>query len=200
MILLSYSTLNELINEPHTWLCKQMGLPRMTSRAMQEGTDAHGVIQRHVSNVEKDPRLKTLTLFFPVVETKRQDPATHFQCEINAEYSVHGYMDGKNEPEGKGLEIKTSSTPWGMTKFYNLVQWKIAALAQPWLNEMWFITCTRDLKNPMCFNTPVTDKHREQALEFIKKGIAIIEGGDFSYNGVGRSRYCNYIGCPFCSV
>ena len=200
MILLSYSTLNELINCPHTWLCKQMGLQRFRTQAMQEGADAHTVIQRHVSGVERDPRLSKLMLYFPVVETRQQDPATHFEYQIDDEYSIHGYMDGKHEELERGLEIKTSSTLWGMTKFYNLMQWRIAALAQPWLKEMWFITATRDLRNPVCFTLPVTDKHRQEALAWIQRGIAIIESGDFSYDGQGRSRYCNYLNCPFCGL
>lgn len=198
MILLSYSTLNELINEPHTWACKQMGLPRKTFYFMTQGTEAHGVIQRHISGVQKDPRLTNITVEFPVVETQRQDPATHFEAKIDDEYSIHGYMDGKDEAHGRGLEIKTSSNPWGLAKFMQLPQWKMAALAQPWLKEMWFITCTRDLKNPVTFNTPVTENHKQQALDFVTKGIEIIKSGDFSYNGIGRSRYCNYIDCPYC--
>lgn len=198
MILLSYSTINELINEPHTWLCKQMGLSRITTFQMREGSEAHKVIQRHISNVQKDERLSAINLFFPTVETEDRDPKTHFIHKLNEEYSIHGYMDGKDEEKGIGLEIKTSSNPWGMTRFYNLMQWRIAALAQPWLKEMWFISCTRDLRNPVAFKLNVTDKHREEALDWIQKGINIIENAEFEYTGTGKSRYCNYIDCPFC--
>lgn len=198
MILLSYSTLNELILEPHTWLCKQMGLKRITTFQMREGSQAHRIIQRHISNVEKDARLEAIKLFFPTVETKDFDPATHFIKRINEEYSIHGYMDGLDLEKGVGLEIKTSSTPWGITRFYNLMQWRIAAYAQEWLREMWFISCTRDLKNPIAFKLGVTEKHRKEAEEWIMKGISIIENAEFEYKGVGKSRYCNYENCPFC--
>lgn len=49
MILFAYSTLNALINEPHTWMCKQMGLETFSTFQMEEGRDAHRVIQQHVS-------------------------------------------------------------------------------------------------------------------------------------------------------
>lgn len=199
MILLSYSSLRELIAEPHTWLCKLMELPRVTTDAMKEGINCHNIIQRHVSGIEIDKRLSDITCKFAIVETKPKDPATHFEYQINNEYSIHGYMDGKDLPEPtKGLEIKTSSTPWTLGKFNSLVQWKIAALAQPTLKEMWFITSTRDLKNPSTFTIPVNERHKQEAMDFIMKGINIIESGDFEYRGRGRSFNCFYIGCPFC--
>ena len=44
---LSYTTINDLINEPHTWLCKQMGLKKFEYSAMREGKEAHRIIQDH---------------------------------------------------------------------------------------------------------------------------------------------------------
>lgn len=198
MILLSYTTLNELILEPHTWLCKQMGLPRWTTDAMNEGKEAHKAIQGHVSGKLLDPRLKDLTVKFPIVEERDQDPRTHFLIKIDDEYSVHGYLDGIDPENKRFLEIKSSSTPWGIAKFYNLVQWKIYALSGDY-QEAVFVTCTRDVRKVAKYSTPILPKHRDEAIAFIKKGIAIIESGDFSYKSSGRSRYCNYIGCPYCN-
>jgi len=86
MIQLSYSTINELILEPHTWLCKQLELPRRTTDAMKEGKLAHRIIQDHVSGKVIDPRLKDIIVKFPIVEQPTfntageeiPDPATHF--------------------------------------------------------------------------------------------------------------------------
>lgn len=196
-ILLSYSTINELINEPHTWLCKQLGLKRLTTNAMKEGKEAHGVIQAHVSGKALDERLKNITVTFPIVEEKERDERCHFTYDIDSEYSVHGYLDGLDPENKRILEIKTSSTPWGMAKFHSLMQWRIYALFGDF-TEAVFITSTRDLKSPAVYTLPITDKHRQEALDWIQKGIKIIESGNFDYKGEGRSFYCNYIACPFC--
>jgi len=197
MITLSYTTINELINEPHTWLCKQMGLKRWTTTQMNEGKEAHRIIQQHLSGKQFDERLAGITVRFPIVEEGDRDERTHFVVKIDDEYSVHGYLDAK-DPENKRLgEIKTSSTPWTLGKFYQLTQWKIYALSGDY-TEAVFITGTRDLKRMAVYKTAITEKHKQEAVAWIKKGISIIEAGDFSYTGNGRSRWCNYIGCPFC--
>ena len=196
MITLSYTTINNLILEPHTWLCKQMGLPTFTTGAMTEGKAAHKVIQEHVSGRVIDPRLEMVKCTFKTVETKDQDPATHFLIPHSKNYAVHGYLDGLDID--RFLEIKTSSNPWSMGQFARLMQWRVYALSNPAYKTAWFITCTRDLRNPAVYKIDVTDKDRQMAREWIDKGIAIIEAGNFDYNGTGRSHFCNYIGCPFC--
>ncbi len=201
MIVLSYTTLNSLILEPHTWLCKQMGLKTFSNIYMLEGKKAHRIIQAHVSGKQKSLLLNNLNgAYFPIVEEEEFDKRLEFYYEINDKYAIHGYMDGKDKPNPtKGLEIKTSSKPWGLMQFYRLPQWKMAALAQPSLKEMWFITATRDLSRvEKPYMIPVTEKHKQEGLEFVKKGISIIESGDFDYKGVGKSRYCFYENCPFC--
>lgn len=197
MITLSYSTINELILEPHTWLCKQMGLKRMTYKAMDEGKEAHLIIQKHVSGKLLDERLKNITVRFPVVEERDFDERTHFTVGIDGEYNIHGYLDGIDPENKRFLEIKTSSSPWGIAKFHKLMQWRIYALSGDF-TEAVFITCTRDIQRVAMFKLDISEKHKQEALDWIKKGIAIIESGDFSYTGQGKSRYCNYINCPFC--
>lgn len=196
-ILLSYSTINELINEPHTWLCKQLGLKRLTTNAMTEGKEAHKVIQAHVSGKVLSEKLKDITVTFPIVEEKERDERCHFTYEIDSEYSIHGYLDGLDPENKRMLEIKTSSTPWSMAKFANLMQWRIYALFGDF-TEAVFITCTRDLLKPAVYKMAITEKHKQEALAWIKKGIDIIESGNFDYTGQGRSFFCNYINCPFC--
>lgn len=197
MILLSYTTLNDLINEPHTYLCKVMGLQKFTTPQMNEGKEAHRIIQAHISDIKFDERLGMITEHFPIVEEKDQDEKTHFTYPINDTYAIHGYIDGINLENKRFLEIKTSSTPWSIQKFNKLIQWKIYALSGDF-EEVVFITCTRDIRKVAKYSIKITTDHIQEALDFINKGIAILESGDFSYKGQGKSKYCNYIGCPFC--
>jgi hypothetical protein len=198
MIYLSFSTLNDLINEPHTWLCKQMGLEKRKTWQMNAGTEMHQVIQQHVSGQKKDKRLDAITLTFPVVETKSQDPLTHFEIPLDEEFGLHGYVDGFNLAEKRLLEIKTSSKPWGITQFYRLMQWRIYALGMPDMDSIFLITANRELSQIKTYSIDVTDNHREEAKAWARKGINIIKQGDFRYKGEGPSRWCGYINCPFC--
>src|SRR5438270_9212840 len=95
-ILLSYSTINELINCPHTYINKLLGLPRFRTQAMTEGSNAHRVIQGHLSGKLFDERLKDITLRFPIVEKADRDEQTHFTIPFNEKYFVHGYIDGSD--------------------------------------------------------------------------------------------------------
>ncbi len=193
MIYLSYTTLNDLITCPHSWLCRQMGLSKKTFGFMTEGKEAHRIIQAHVSGKQLDPRLEKITVKFPIVEETDQDEKTHFEFAFNKKYGVHGYLDGLDLENGRILEIKTSSTPWSMNKFYQLMQWRIYALSNSVYKEAWFITTTRDLKKPNTFMLNITEKDKEKALKYIQMGIDIIESGKFD----PTNTKCNYIGCPF---
>ena len=195
---LSYTTLTDVINEPHTWLCKQMGLAKLTTRQMGEGKAAHRIIQNHVAGIEYDERLKNLKCKFDIVERHDQDEATHFVVKVNDDYNIHGYLDGIDTITPSFLEIKTSSSPWSMGQFARLIQWRIYALSNLKYSVAWFITCTRDLKRVAVYKQAVTDADRVAALAWIQKGIDIIDSGDFTYNGIGHSRACPYVHCPIC--
>ncbi len=50
MIELSYSTMNALIHEPHTFVCKYvLGLETSTTPYLEEGSRLHRIVQNHVS-------------------------------------------------------------------------------------------------------------------------------------------------------
>ena len=198
MIYLSFSTLNDLVNEPHTWLCKQMGLQKRHTWQMQSGTDAHQVIQLHVSGEKNDDRLEKINATFPIVEHKKQDEATHFTFPINDEYGIHGYVDGLNPEQKSILEIKTSSKPWGLSQFYRLMQWRLYALGLPEMKSVFCITANRNLSQIKTYSFEINEQHRKEAMAWIQKGIDIIESGDFAYKDSRPSRYCGYINCPFC--
>jgi hypothetical protein len=174
-----------------------MGLERQAFKAMDEGKEAHRIIQQHVSGKLLDTRLEKITVRFPVVEERDFDTRTHFKKGIDGLYAIHGYLDGIDPENKRFLEIKTGFIPWGIAKFHSLMQWRLYSLLGEF-NEAVFITCTRDLKKVAMFKLDITEKHKQEALDWIKKGIAIIESGEFSYTGQGKSRYCLYINCPFC--
>lgn len=135
---------------------------------------------------------------FPQVEEVDRDKRMECFYQINDEYNLHGFFDGKDPKNNRFLEIKTSSTPWNLKRFNDLMQWKVYALANPHFEEVWMITCTRDLKQIKTFNMKITQHHRDQALKWILRGLEILEEGDFDYTGGGPARYCFYINCPYC--
>src|SRR3990167_9087183 len=95
---LSYSTIKAVIDCPHTWLCKQAGLPQVESEAMKEGKDGHRVIQDHISGRDIKPLLKELNLpELPIVEEKDFDPRLKMEMDFNEKYRIRGYGDGRKK-------------------------------------------------------------------------------------------------------
>lgn len=185
MIWLSYSTINNTINCNKYYLNhKVLGTPSVTFDYFTLGKEAHDIIQKHVSGTQEDPRLTkagvSLPEFkFPIVEKIDFDPETKFEIPFNDNYGVIGYLDGL-DPDGKRfLEIKTGAKAWSMGQFIQLPQRKIYALAHPDYTKMIAITTNRDLSEIKKYELNLTEKDREDAKEFIQKGIDIIEEGLF---------------------
>jgi CRISPR/Cas system-associated exonuclease Cas4 (RecB family) len=160
-----------------------MELPAKEFYYFTEGKEAHKVIQDHVSEKKIDQRLIDAGIvgkrfYFPVVEEIEKDPNCEIKFDINKEYSLHGFIDGFNHENKSFLEIKTG-TGWSLGKFHKLVQRKIYAVGIPDYKESVLITCTRDLKDFKKFAVPLTQKDREEALEWIKEGMKIINKGKF---------------------
>lgn len=170
-ILLSYTALDDLIKHPHTWLNKQMGITKPVSPAMEAGKVAHKVIQDHCLGVKKDPRLSDLTWTF----TKSEH---HARKGYNDAFALHGFIDLIGFDSKVMCEIKTSTKPWGQQKFHDLIQWKYYAFVTGF-RKVLFITCTKDLENLKTFYADVTDDHIREAEAWVKKGVAILEAGDF---------------------
>ena len=197
MTRLSYSTINELYSCRQSWLNKLMGLEKYDTGFFKEGREAHRVIQDHVSGKMKDGRLYRdgvdILPQFSVVEEVDYDPRLKFEVKYGPEYSLMGYMDGKDEPGGRMLEIKTASVPWSPRKLQESMQWRFYALCNPWIKEVYLVTCTRDLQNVKVMHTEVTPKDIIVVKKWIDEAISIIELGDFTSK---ECKSCFYINCP----
>lgn len=209
-----------------------MGLKPEDRPEYHQGTEAHLVIQQHVSGKKKDPRLEHLVdevdgqkipIEFPIVEEKDFDERCKFNVTLKElfnvvppepgdyrprdEYNIIGFFDGINKPKSRLLEIKTSSTPWGITKFIDLMQRKIYGLAIPLLKETVCISGYRDMslwqnEPPKFFTVPMRPEEKREALKWILGGIEIIESGKFDggldENGKCTDPRCYYgVNCSF---
>lgn len=201
-ILLSYSTMNGLIHEPHTWLNKQMGLPTRTTAAMQEGKDAHRILQDHCSGVKLEPLFKNLPTFSQV-ETIDRDPKMEVRFKINSKYEFHGYVDGRSPERADYLEAKFGKV-WSPGDFARLVQWKLYSIGLLEYNKVWMVNAPR---NPAewndltirVYNQDITPAHAQQGWKFIAEAIHTIEHlHEMELRTQFPSRWCNYIDCPFC--
>lgn len=207
MIRLSYTSLSNLFNG-HEWINKQMGIPVPDYPFLKEGTDAHRIIQAHVSGKSICKDLKHIVTNFPVVEEKDFDEKCKFSFLLKGldghpdplvkeEYEIFGFVDGFDREKGRLLEIKTSSKPWSMTQFRDAMQRKIYALAFPDFKEAYLITGSKDpfkweKEAPKIYSLTLTRKDREEAFDWIVKGIKILESGDFS-GGLDENGKCT--GC-----
>ena len=186
MIRLSYSSLKYLNgNATHEWVNKQMGIPVPKYPFLQEGKDAHRIIQDHVSKKNKDKRLSHIRITFPVVEEREFDPRCRFIIPLSGGYEVTGFYDGRDDERGRFLEIKTSSSPWTLRKFSESIQRKIYALAHPDFTKAYLITGSKDPKvwesaPPKLYAVTLTQRDRDDAWAWIANGIAVLEKGDFT--------------------
>lgn len=203
MIELSFTTMNALIHEPHTFLCKYVhGLETFRTPAQEQGSQSHRIVQDHVSGRAEHPGLAHLP-FFPHVERQDFDSLTKVHMPINEDFSFIGYVDGLNPQAGQFLEIKTGSR-WGLQRFLELAQWKLYAAALPDYREVVFVNCpgapeTWSRERVALFRHRIRPENREFARVFIEHAIGIIRHIDsYPLNVRGRSRWCSYIGCPYC--
>ena len=197
MIRLSYTSLNNLHNG-HEWLNKQMGIPVPDYPFLTAGKDAHRIIQDHVSGKKKDKRLKHIEINFPIVEEVDFDERCKFVFKMDG-YEIMGFIDGLDKKNKRFLEIKTSSTPWSMSKFKNAMQRKLYSLALHDLGykEAYLITGSKDPEEwesnpPKLYSLEITEKDRSDASQWILQGINILESGKFT-GGLDNEGFCE--GC-----
>ena len=203
MIELSYSTMNALIHEPHTFICKYtLDLETFTTPYLEEGSRLHRIVQDHVSGRAEYPALAHLP-YFPHVEQGKFDPVMNVRLPINDQFSFFGYVDGLNPQTKQFLEIKTGSA-WSKQRFLALVQWKLYAAALPDYTDVVFVNCSRPERywtasNVTVYRHTITAEDRAAAQPFIARAIDIIEHIDqYPLTVKGRSRWCFYRGCPYC--
>lgn len=210
-IRLSFTTLNAAINAPHTYLAKMMGLKTFSTVDFEAGKAIHRIVQDHVSGTKPHELLVTLPKFSQV-ERVDFDENMRINYNINDKYELIGFVDGKDPDRKEILEIK-SGRAWTVGEFARHAQWKLYALAMPEYKKVWLVNVPKDesLWMPQTiriFNTDVTEGHRKEALEFINKGLYILENireevekemqirKDKGWTG--RSRWCYYQGCQWC--
>lgn len=213
-ISLSYTTMNAAINEPHTYLNKMMGLKTFQSDAMAAGDAAHRIAQDHVSGVKLNEILTLKKLpTFELVERFKWDDQMRVRFDINEKYYFTGFLDADDPKRLELGEFKFGKT-WSAGEFARLVQWKLYSLGRPGYKKMYFLNAPTDPNLWMpetikVYREDFTPKHKTEAEEFIAKGIKIIENireeveksrkirKEKGYTG--RSRWCWYQGCEFCT-
>ena len=205
MIKLSYTTMNDLVRSPHSWLNKQMGVekqyPEHIEEAFRKGKELHRLIQDHVADIKPDKRVGAfLERKFPIVEVEEKDPRCEFFYKVNDKYALYGYFDGWNPETKTLLEIKSGTTLWTTGKFAKSIQRKLNALGTPNAVESLLVSVHSDIDLwervlPKKVLIPITEKDRADALEFVNDAIKIIEGGDFTSDLVDGK--CVDYNCPY---
>jgi len=183
-----------------------MGIEVPDNEHFRNGKRLHRIIQDHVGGIKEHENLKHINYKFKYVERVDFDPKCRIWYKVNDKYGIHGYVDGFDPDTKKILEIKTGSTMWGIKKFIDSPQRKIYGLAKPSYEETVLITTVNDSewKNipPKTMTVPITEKDKEEAIEWIMEGIEIIEKGEFTggldEDGKCRDRFCYYgVNCQF---
>jgi hypothetical protein len=183
---LSYSTLNDLIQHPHTYLCKALGIVQPVSEAMEAGRQAHEIVIGHVCGTKIDHRLPDTLPGF-------QKPEYKVFAEYRNGYALYGFCDAVDFRSKTIMEYKTSGTTWSQNKFDALMQIPFYSLATNF-RKVYMITSHADLTGFKVFYKEVTDAEIEKVKAWIESGIKIIESGNFTSDLVdgkcpGR---CNY--------
>lgn len=197
----SYSSLNDLITCPHSWLNRMMGKKKPWVEAFRKGKEGHRIIQDHVAGIKKDPRIEYLTEVFPIVETCDFDPNCKFELRIRG-YSFIGFLDLQDPANRRYGEIKLSSNPWSLGKYKDSIQRKIYAMAYPQYERGILITGTL---NPdewkhtklKVMEMSLTEKDRQEAMEWINRGLDIFEEGDFNGGLDPETGRCADSRCPY---
>jgi len=182
-MIISYSSLNSLDACHKWWICRMLELPKEDFQYFEEGRAGHKKIQEHVSkkNINIDLMSKGISFpeyHFPLVEEKELDEKMKFEIPIGDKYLLIGYVDGLDIPD-RMLEIKLSSSLWGMTKFINDPQRKIYYLAHPKVKRQYLITGKKDLTEISSFYIEPKPSDKSDALKWIVERINIINKGDF---------------------
>lgn len=168
-ILLSYTAINDLYQSPHSWLNKQMGIKKDKTEAMQKGTEAHEILQAHVSGIKKLDI--DLDLDFPKVEH-------HARKRWNDKFTLHGYCDGINFTSKVFLEIKTSGKkPWTNGQFERSMQPKYYSFVTGF-RKAFLLTCLFNLSEMKTYYREFSDKEWKETEEWVAKAIDLIEHGD----------------------
>jgi CRISPR/Cas system-associated exonuclease Cas4 (RecB family) len=180
---LSYSTINNLYESPHSWINKQLGIEQPTSEAMAAGKVAHKILQDHVTGVKLDPRIP-LELSFKQAEYNCFAP-------YNDKFSLYGFIDCISFNSKTFMEYKTSSSPWSQQKFDKLMQIPFYGLCTNF-RKAFMVTSTKDLTGFKTFYKVITEDEINNVKKWIDGAIYIIEKGDF-FTDLDENKKCK--GC-----
>lgn len=206
MIALSYTTMNELISEPHTWVCKQMGLSKFSMGYFEDGKKIHSIVQRSVNGIEPHEKLTKLP-YFSHVEKKEKDEDMHVEKTINSQYKFHGYVDMFDETRREFGDIKSGSL-WTLQSAYNAMQFRLYSWALDY-KDFVLVNLPRDISTwnddnvrvlSLSFNN--RDQNESICLSYCLKAIDIIENINDHLPSdplEKRSPHCFYINCPWCN-
>lgn len=202
MIYLSYSTINSLLNAPHTWLNKQMGLKTRSTPAFEQGKKIHKIVQESVSGVNPHPLMVDFPLF-EEVERHDFDQQMKIDKPFNDKYAIHGYVDLKS-PARKAFGDIKSGKPWSIRQMVNHPQFWIYywALDYPHFTlinlpkeiETWHYT------NMQVYTMEYNQSHKKKAEDWIQSGINVIENikEEVDKEDFNKSKHhCFYEGCTF---
>lgn len=213
MIKVSYSTIKDLHEFPHTWINKQMGLKTKHLAVFDEGHAVEKVILEHISGKNLDPRIsarqekdpKFRLPEFDTVQEKDFDDRLGILVHLRDDYYLHGWPDMKDDSLHRLGDVKASGTPWSASQVRESMQWKCYGLGYPSAKEVYYVNAARDLNQEGWENTikvlytTLSDKNREEAREWIEGGLKVIESGDFKLEKNTGFNKCLYIGCIWCN-
>ena len=180
MIQLSYSTITALLDYPHTWLNKQMGIKVPDNEYFKAGRKGHRVIQDHVIGKVLDPRLEKWDIELPVFEIAEEvdfDERCRFVYPIDKDFELIGFLDAHTPKKYFG-EIKITSKPWSLRTFMDSMQRRIYTIAGDFPGG-YLINSTKDFLNPRIFWMDKQDDDKEAVDDFVAQAIKIIKSGDF---------------------
>lgn len=189
---LSYSSLSAFNDCPRSFLNAQMMLDKIDFPYFHTGREGHQIIQKHISNAKKDPRLTELLkgLKFPAVEMRDFDPNMKFSIKFGNDEFI-GFLDARNDQLKIYSDIKISTTLWTLKKFMDLMQRKVYQLAYPGYSFLG-ITATPDLESVYTVPIPNRPKDAEVAREWIVAGIKAINESKFEANPDANCFRCVY--------
>lgn len=186
--ILSYTTLNNIHQAPHSYINKIMGVKPPTSEAMNKGKEAHEKLQKHLLGVEKLPIDLDLSFGRSEYHARRDD----------GEYIYHGYLDCVSFDSKTMVEIKTTGGKlWTLGDFEKHPQ----GAYYGWVTgfrKIFYITCDFELKNIKTYYKEFTEEDIKNSEQWAKEASSKITEGKLKEDLVDD--HCVNFRCPYGSL
>jgi len=210
---LSYSTIKDLYEMPHTWINKQMGLKTKELPVFEEGKQVQKIIVNHILGKEINDKIKkreesdkTFRLpKFEVMEEEDFDPRLKFEYDFDDNYYIIGWPDAIDKKHKLIGDVKAYNQGFKASMLRDSMQWRVYSLAHEWAKEVIYISASREFNNPRwaesikVLSVEIKDIDRAKAVAWIRGAIKIIESGDFKLEKNDNYKKCLYIGCIYCN-